>query len=498
MPPLWSVLIHRYQLRSSSFLVSIMRYQLLYPAVIAAALGRLAQSKAVFAHYMLGNIKEEHAHQDVDDAIAMGLDGFALNVGDATQAWVGPSLNYLFGYAQYRGFKLYISMDVYAAGDSCFRGGHSCNGPYDYRYIFDAWLGSSAYYRIDNKPLISTFSSGGFSNNNWTDWRASLGRDIFFMPDIDETRGYYESGNTVWWDYWGHVLDGMFSWETAWPARGGVGGLYPGDVSVDVSVLRAAHDHGKRYMIGVSPLQYKDSYGTNIYRVGDLNLPTRMANILNMNPAPDFVQFQTWNDGPESHYIGTLWPEQNTDSEPSAYANEAHWSHTAWQPLVKSFIDAYKNRKSPSSMDVEHGGIVGAAWYKTILPNTITCPYDGSSKYYSAPEGFKDGENYLYYSVVIGQQAPTGYKLDINAGGKTTTISLNRGLNMGSSGIDITSGAQCIELKDPSGAIVMSATGGMCVSSGCPSLIYNSNYQVLPLKSGPQAATCTGWDLRTI
>jgi hypothetical protein len=30
------------------------------------------QSKAVFAHYMVGNVYEADAHQDIDDAIAMG------------------------------------------------------------------------------------------------------------------------------------------------------------------------------------------------------------------------------------------------------------------------------------------------------------------------------------------------------------------------------------------------------------------------------------------
>lgn len=41
-----------------------------------------------------------------------------------------------------------------------------------------------------------------------------------------------------------------------------------------------------------------------------------MENILNMGTQPDWIVVQTWNDGPESHYIGNLWPEQNTDSQP--------------------------------------------------------------------------------------------------------------------------------------------------------------------------------------
>ena len=56
------------------------------------------------------------------------LTAFALNIGDATQAFVGETLGYLFGYAAYRDFKLYVSMDVYASGAACYAGSTSCNG----------------------------------------------------------------------------------------------------------------------------------------------------------------------------------------------------------------------------------------------------------------------------------------------------------------------------------------------------------------------------------
>lgn len=31
-----------------------------------------------------------------------------------------------------------------------------------------------------------------------------------------------------------------------------------------------------------------------------------MKNILGMPTQPDFIEYLTWNDGPESHYIGNL------------------------------------------------------------------------------------------------------------------------------------------------------------------------------------------------
>jgi glucan endo-1,3-alpha-glucosidase len=142
---------------------------------------------------------------------------------------------------------------------------------------------------------------------------------MYFIPDIDETDGYYGSSD-AWWlvddltyaelfngsirnahnwcrYYWGNITDGIFSWETAWPissTRLGYGGWYAGDVTVDKQVIGAAKSRNKGYMIGLSALQYKNSYGANVYRGGELNLPTRMEGILNMEIQPDYVQIITW------------------------------------------------------------------------------------------------------------------------------------------------------------------------------------------------------------
>lgn len=57
---------------------------------------------------------EDHAHQDIKDAFAMGLDGFALNIGNPSQDFVRQTLGYLFDYARdnYPKFKLFISIDL--------------------------------------------------------------------------------------------------------------------------------------------------------------------------------------------------------------------------------------------------------------------------------------------------------------------------------------------------------------------------------------------------
>lgn len=37
-----------------------------------------------FAHYMIGEISDEHVAKDIADAKALGLDAFAMNIGMST------------------------------------------------------------------------------------------------------------------------------------------------------------------------------------------------------------------------------------------------------------------------------------------------------------------------------------------------------------------------------------------------------------------------------
>ena len=104
----------------------------------------------------------------------------------------------------------------------------------------------------------------------------------------------------------------MFSWDAAWQRRGPeyAGSESPGSIEIDKAVIEDAKSHGKGYMMGLSPLQYKSAvssfrarlcsiadalqYYTNVYRPGELALPKRMENILNMAQRPDYVCVITW------------------------------------------------------------------------------------------------------------------------------------------------------------------------------------------------------------
>ena len=169
----------------------------------------------------------------------MGFDGFALNIGDPTPAFVRNTLTYMFNYAHGKNFKLFVSMDVYAAGNAG-------KGLSDYYPILRDFLGNPAYYKGPNGyPFISTFGDGGLTNTQWNSFKSTYANQLYFVPDFDQTQGYY-TADPGWWGYWGGVVDGVFSWESAWPY---VGATNAGSVDLDKTVIAGTNQHGKSYMM---------------------------------------------------------------------------------------------------------------------------------------------------------------------------------------------------------------------------------------------------------
>lgn len=224
-----------------------------------------------------------------------------------------------------------------------------------------------------------------------------------------------------------------------------------------------------------------------------------MHNILNMQTQPDFVEFLTWNDMPESHYIAEIWPESNTDYFPSLYAGD-DWDHTGWQDLLASFIVAFKS-SSTTMKPVAGSQVTGAIWYKTILQSSICTPdladvpaettpiycnnITGSppnpGQYFVQPNGFDEGEDKVNWSIVVADGAKN-YTMEIYSNNiKLSTTKLNVGLNFGSQGT-IREGEQYMVVKNSNGAIIARADGKKDVSSVCTNNIYNMNYQIAGLK----------------
>ncbi|KAF9630271.1 putative glycoside hydrolase family 71 protein [Lasiodiplodia theobromae] len=60
-----------------------------------------------------------------------------------------------------------------------------------------------------------------------------------------------------------------------------------------------------------------------------------------MSPQPDFVQILTWNVGPESHYIGSIWANQNNNTKQLKNATSTRAPHADIQRLLSIFIAGY-------------------------------------------------------------------------------------------------------------------------------------------------------------
>ncbi|KAJ6459194.1 hypothetical protein C8R47DRAFT_1328029 [Mycena vitilis] len=202
------------------------------------------------------------------------------------------------------------------------------------------------------------------------------------------------------------------------------------------------------------------------------------GNILAFRPLPPYVTIISWNDGPESHYMGNVWPEQNTDIEPARYVSAGtRWDHGGLRTLFKEFIAAYKAPKvdansynmvasSPTSVD-------GAMWYRST---TRDAKCDSSSY----PDNWDAGVDVVNWAVVIGASVGD-ITVKVTTGSVTFTypISARRGLFYQSTG-PRQSGQQKMEVFSGTTLIAV-AQGGRCVSNLCLDGIYNMNDIVVEL-----------------
>ncbi|RAH80211.1 hypothetical protein BO86DRAFT_433973, partial [Aspergillus japonicus CBS 114.51] len=438
----------------------------------------------------VGTTTKDHIHQDVNDAIAMGLDGFALNVQCPTDAFAKDLIQEMGRYieAQKLQFGIFISMDVYASG------GASCGGAGagDYVSLCQEAMALEAYYQVDGKYLVSTFTSGGGTWATWDQFKTSLsdlGFEVYWIPDLDDTEGYWDS-QAGWWNAWGNLTDGLFSWESTWPSlgqqaskqTGGVGG-----VARDQVVIAAAARQGASYMIPLSLMQYKNSYGTNIYRQGGENLMQRLSDILNIqSDTLQFVEYITWNDGPEGHYLGNLWPEQNGDAALNNYANMTIWPHTGLQPLIHSFATAFRAFQGPSEMRPQNGNeAAGVIWYQTPAFDN-TCPFEDieelTTTFWKKPAGYETFSNTTQWAVVLNETVG-GYKpselafsITSSDGVRVVASNLTVGLNF-AQGPDVHGGSDVLMVLAPisGGDILYHASGGKCPDCFCRDGFYNLN-----------------------
>lgn len=162
----------------------------------------------------------------------------------STEGWSTAAVSALFSAAAGTEFKLFFSFDMT----------HFSN-PSDFIPILKQYAGNNNYYSYSGKPFVSTFDGGTLTfgssdpNSGWTNSFKSVlsnaGVDVFFVPDFDDASNYPNNFFSTF-----SVVDGAFSWETAWPPVNS-GKVNVSD-SVDSTVLRDAHSSSKVYMMRMS------------------------------------------------------------------------------------------------------------------------------------------------------------------------------------------------------------------------------------------------------
>ena len=175
---------------------------------------------------------------DISLAQQAHIDAFALNIrnGDPTAS---DAVSIAFQAAEARGFQLLFSFD-YAGG-----------GPWDMTTVIDyinEYKDSSAYFKNNGKPFVSTFEGPG-NAADWITIKAETG--CFFVPD------WSSEGVQAALALEPGVPDGLFSWA-GWPW-----GATDMNTYVDASYLQYLNQTGTAlpYMMPVSPWFYTNLPG---------------------------------------------------------------------------------------------------------------------------------------------------------------------------------------------------------------------------------------------
>ncbi|GFF43033.1 mutanase Pc12g07500 [Aspergillus lentulus] len=291
----------------------------------ASFLALQASAKAVFAHFMVGNTARYTVSDwknDISLAQDAHIDAFALNIahGEATN---DKSIADAFAAAESLGFKLFFSFD------------YAGNGPWplsEVTRLLKQYSSSSAHFRHNNKPFVSTFE-GPANSDDWVTIKAETG--CFFVPD------WSSLGAKPALQLSGGVADGLFSWA-AWPWGDRKMNTY-----VDASYLQYLAEAGKPYMMPVSPWFYTNMPGYNknwAWRSDDLWYD-RWIQVSYIQP--EWVEIISWNDYGESHYIGPLndkaYVAFGTGKAPYNYVIDM--PHDAWRLQLPYAIDLYKSGK---------------------------------------------------------------------------------------------------------------------------------------------------------
>ena len=127
----------------------------------------------------------EQAIVDVQQAKAINIDAFALNVQNTVDPWAVDSIRFIFDAATNNDFKLFFSFDMAARSEVSY-----------FLDTFVRYSTSPAYYRHNILPVISTFYGARLTfgsptpNEGWQrqlkDALRARGIEVYFLPAFSD------------------------------------------------------------------------------------------------------------------------------------------------------------------------------------------------------------------------------------------------------------------------------------------------------------------------
>jgi glucan endo-1,3-alpha-glucosidase len=412
------------------------------PTATATATPGPVSNREVFAHYMLAfcphGCTEAGYEQDIKEAQATGIDGFALDYGSYSQQpryETNMANMYAAANALGTGFKLFLSPDIatpsaISVSDILNSAETYCPNPAQFNYqghcVLSAW---EAEGLGDGTP-------GYWQTNVLSPLATALGNSVFFVPHIffggtdDPSAAQISAGESTWDSVaQGYLFFGLAGVPT-----------YTGKPSLLTNMENFAsitHSNGKLYMAPVAGQYWGAIQTVNGRRYYEYSGGQGMANqwnsIINVEHA-DWVEVTTWDDFSES-YIS-----------PSTTATYYPWSttpHVGFTQLNSYFVQWFKTGTQPAITQDQL-----FFFYRTSPQNAVASddPYGPITQFYGSVA------DDVYVTTMLTAPAT----LTVNTGGSLFNYSLNAGINQTQTPFNL--GTQSFTLTR-NGSTIISAQG---------------------------------------
>ncbi|KZP09492.1 carbohydrate-binding module family 20 protein [Athelia psychrophila] len=390
---------------------------------------RASGTKYVFAHFSVGIVAsyaQSDWTNDMQLAQAIGIDGFALNIG--TDSYNAQQLGYAYAAAEALGFKVFLSFDFgyWNSGDTS-----------EIASYVNTYGVLPAQFIYNNEIFVSTFVGDGF---NWATV-ASQSKPLYACPNYQAASLAGSSGVSC-----------LFSWD-AWASTDNQPIDQNKTTAGDVNYINTLGSDA--YMMPVSPWFFThygpSSYNKN-WHINPIDYELRHLSL------PDIYRHEkkTFTQGKAQSYA----PVQRR-----AQRKCIRFPHDAWRDVAAPYIAAYKAGATSPTVTTEE-----LVYYYRPNPKGAGC-----SDSVTQPTGYEyDGDS--IFVIAMTQSAGT---VVITSGSTSTSINVPAGITTVSAPMG--TGVQSFALTR-SGATILSGTSALQVSSSCT--VYNFNAYVGSVTGG--------------